>query len=160
MATVPVKAQGFTEVTLLRLAREIAMDIHPVTDILARHDISVEEFNRIRQLPHFNQLLRDAVETWQSALNTNERVKTKAAAMMEEWLPELNTRIHDRSESLLAKIKAGELAARLAGMGLRDAHIEGDTGSKFSVVINLGADKQIAINKEIAPRIIEQNSTG
>jgi hypothetical protein len=158
MAKVVKKSEGFTEVTLLRVAREIAMEIYPLDTILENHKLSHEDFEYVKRLPRFNELLQDAIITWHSALNTHERVKVKAAALMEEWLPELNTRMHDREEPLMSKVKAAELGARLANMGMRDVSVDDSSHSRFSVVINLGADKQIKIDKEV-PKQIEHNET-
>ena len=135
------------EVTLVRLAREIAMDIRSVEDVLETFKVSLDQWDSIQRHPKFIQLLESEIATWETALNTHERVKVKAAATVEEWLPELNARIHDRNESLNAKIEAGKLLSRLAGMGLTNASVA-EAGEKFSVTINLGGDNQIKFEKQ------------
>jgi hypothetical protein len=146
---------SYTDVTLLKLAREIAMDIHPLETILANHNVTIEDFDRIRTLPRFQQYLEGEMVAWGSALNTHERVKLKSAAVMETWLPELYARMHDRNENLNAKVEAGKLVAKLAGMGIEKASINGEGGERFSVTINLGEDKNIRIEKDITPKVIE-----
>jgi hypothetical protein len=164
MAEVTPKLQDaadvFTEVTLLKLAREVAMDLHPLEDILKRHKVSKADFTRISKLTRFQALLTDAVTTWHGALNTHERTKLKAAALVEEWLPELNTRMHDPQESLNAKIEGGKLAARIAEMGLSKAGIEGGIGEKVSITINMGADSKLEFKKEAPPQIIDVTPEG
>lgn len=141
-------------VTLLKLAREIAMDILPIGQILTSHQIEPNQWETIRESAAFQSLLASELEAWQSATNTPERVKVKAAALVEEFLPELNSRIHDPRENLNAKIEAAKLARDLAGFGKNGVDAIG-VGEKFSVTINLGADKTLTIEKDITPTTIE-----
>ena len=60
-------------------------------------------------MPRFQALLETETAQWNGALNTQERVKIKASAMIEEWLPEAHERMHDRGESLNAKTELGKL---------------------------------------------------
>lgn len=144
-----------SDITLVKLAREVAMNIHTTEDILKTYHIPLEAWADICEMPRFQQLLETEVAQWNGALNTHERVKIKAAAMVEEWLPELHERMHDRSESLNSKIEAGKLAARLAGMGLTGAGISGGGSEGFKVTINLGADSQLTFEKEVPARVID-----
>jgi hypothetical protein len=155
LATTPPR---ITEVTLLKLAREIAVDIQPLETILEVHQIPFETWLEIKQSGRFLQLLNEAAEAWNTALNAQERVKLKAAAMLEEWLPELNNRMHDRNESLPAKIEGAKLVAKIAGVGERAA-IEGSVGERFSVTINLGSDTQLKFDKALPVKVIEHEPT-
>jgi hypothetical protein len=141
-----------TDVTLVKLARELAMDIHPLADILKAHQIEPKDWDYIQDLPRFQNLLETEVAQWNGALNTHERVRIKAAALVEEWLPELCERMHDRGETLNSKIEAGKLAARLAGMGLTGTGVSGG-GEGLKVTINLGGDSQLTFEKSLPPVI-------
>jgi hypothetical protein len=143
------------DTTLVKLAREIAWQIQPLEKILESSKLTVSEWEIIKEHPRFQRYLEAEMVSWNSAANTHERVKVKAAALVEEWLPELYSRMNDQSESLNAKIEAGKLATRIAGMGLDRANLTGETGEKFSVTINLGADQHIKFEKDITPRIID-----
>jgi DNA-binding transcriptional MerR regulator len=143
------------ELSLIKLAREIAMDIQPIETILKQYSIDDERWEELQRNARFRALLESEVESWNSAVNTHERVKLKAAAMMEEWLPELNNRLHDLEETLPAKIEGGKMLAKIAGMGERAAN-EGPAGEKFTVTINLGAQAPpIEISKDVGPKVIE-----
>jgi len=150
--TVPVK--NFDEATLVKLARELAMGIHEVETILETNQIDQNTWEVIQNHPRFKQFLETEMSNWGSALNTQERVKLKAAAMIEEWLPEAFARMSDRGESLSAKTELGKLVRDLAGFTKNGVGVEG-VGERFSVTINLGADSQIKFEKEIAPKVIE-----
>lgn len=156
MNTLTVLHPSTSDAVLVKLAREIAMDIQPFETILKLYSIDAETWARLRENPRFQAVLASEVETWQSALNIHERVKAKAAAMFEEWLPELNNRLHDQEEALPAKVEAGKLLAKIADMEpARGLPGVGGGGERFTVTINLGADvAPIKIEKE-NPKVIE-----
>ena len=139
---------------LVVLAREIAMDLQPIETILKTLNIDDSAWEAIRGNARFQSLVESEVIAWQAAGNTAERVKLKAASMIEEWLPELYARMNDGKETLTAKIEAGKLAARLAELGLNKANVEG-VGERFSITINLGADSQLTFTKELPAKVIE-----
>lgn len=143
-----------TELKLLQIAREIAMDIRPIDEILKLHDVDQMQWEALQTNPRFRAYIESEAAAWHGTLNTHERVKLKAAAMLEEWLPELNTRMHDRAESLNAKIEAGKLARDLAGFAKGGVGVEG-AGEKFSVTINLGQDAKLTFEKQLPPVIID-----
>lgn len=145
------------DLLLVKLARELAIEQKPLPDVLRQLNLTEEDWEDIKENERFNSLLASEVEAWHSALNTHERVKLKAATMMEEWLPESYARLHDSKETLSAKTELAKLVARLAGMGLTNASIEGGSAEKFSVTINLGGDNNIRLEKDITPRVIEDS---
>ena len=155
MASTPVLAPSNSDLSLVKLAREIAMDIQPLETILKQHSITDEKWEELQRNGRFQALLGSEVEAWNTALNTHERVKLKAAAMMEEWLPELNNRIHDRDEALPAKIEGGKMLAKIAGMGL-PGQAEGVQAERFTVTINLGPQvAPLEFTKEVNAKVIE-----
>lgn len=142
------------ELTFLKVARELARDIYPLETILKNFDVSGSQWELMQNHPSFKRLLQSEIEAWANAGNTHERVKIKAASLVEEFLPELYLRMHDPREALPAKIEAAKLARDLAGMGKTgvDASVAGE---KFSVTINLGADQQLRIEKDVTPKVID-----
>lgn len=140
---------------LVKLAREIAMDILSLETILKQHSISPEQWEDLKYNGKFKLLLESESEAWNTALNTHERVKLKAAAMLEEWLPELNNRLHDIDEALPAKIEGAKMLTRVAGMGM-PGQVEGGTAERFTVTINLGANAEpLQFVKELPAKVIE-----
>lgn len=144
----------FTDVTLVKLARELAMEIHPLEDILKAHQIEPELWGIIQENHRFQALLDTETAQWNGALNTSERVKIKAAALIEEWLPEANMRVHDKHEPLSAKTDLAKLIRDLAGFSRSGMSVE-NGGERFSVTINLGADAQLKFEKQLPPKIID-----
>jgi len=155
MASPPALAELQDEALLVRLVREIATDLYDIETILKRHDIDEEKWERLKANPRFRALLESEITAWQSALNTHERVKLKAAAMVEDWLVEAHSRLHDNTENLNAKNELAKLVTRIAGMGLTNADVQGSGGEKFQVTINLGADNQLKFEKELPSKVID-----
>lgn len=145
---------GSDHVTFVKLAREIAMDIRPLEDVLKTHGIDQNRWETISKSPRFQSLLRSEIETWESATNTAERVKIKSLAFVEEALPEFFERAHDRREPLPAKVEVLKTVAKFAGVG--GANAEGAaTGEKLMVTINLGADHSLTIEKDVTSKVID-----
>jgi hypothetical protein len=78
--------------------------------------------------------------------------------MIEEYLPELYARLNDREEPLMAKVKAIETVAKLAGYSDREAAQAGAPGDKVHVIINLGADHRAEYIKQLPHKVIEHEA--
>lgn len=142
-----------TDVMMLKLAREIAMDIQSIEDILKNQQVSAEQWEEIQHNQRFKSYLASAVEAWQSATNTPERVKLKSLSFVEEALPEFFARAHDPKETLAAKTEVLKTIAKFAGVG---GSVEGAVaGERMVVTINLGADNQLRIERDVTPQVIE-----
>jgi hypothetical protein len=150
-----IPAGVYDDMKLVKLAREIAMGIKEIPDILVDNGLSQSQFEDIQKLPLFGKMLTSELEAWGSPTNTQDRVKLKAGCMIEEYLPELYARLNDREEPLLGKIKAMEIVAKLAGFGQQDIKREGLPGDRVQVIINLGADHQLQFRKELPSKVIE-----
>ena len=151
--TVPVGV--YDDMKLVKLAREIAMGIKDLPDVLFDNGLIQADFEQIQRLPHFNKMLAAEIAAWGSAVNTQERVKLKAGAMIEEYLPELYARLNDRDEPMMGKIKAMELVSKLAGFGATDIPVAGSPGDRVQVIINLGADHRLEYQKTLPHKVIE-----
>lgn len=146
--------QGLSEVTLLKVAREVAKDILPIETILDLHKITQTQWETLQNSKVFLGLLQSEAEAWGSATNTAERLKLKALSMCEEWLPEANSRIHDPGETLAAKNETVKTVARFAGIGANGDGASG-SGEKFSFTINLGNADKLRFEKEVVIKTIE-----
>lgn len=141
---------------LLRLAREIAIDLYDIETILTNAKVDQTQWERIQRDPRFVKLLESEVLAWHAAGNTHERTKLKAGALLEEFLPEANARIHDGAEPLSSKTELVKTLASIAGMGgARAGQGEGPVAERFTVTINLGADHKLEFSNELPPKVIE-----
>lgn len=116
------------------------MDLQELPAILKTVGATLQDWDTIKGHPRFHQILSAEVQAWNSAVSTQERVKLKSAAIIEQWLPEAYMKIHDASEALPAKTELAKLITRLAGLGVEGARIEGST-ERFSLTINIGDNK-------------------
>jgi hypothetical protein len=143
-----------SDIAMVKLAREIAMDIQPLEIILKQYAISDETWTQLQSNTKFQMLLGTEVEAWQTALNTHERVKMKSAAMLEEWLPDLNMRMHDHEEALPAVIEAGKMLARIAGLGMPGDVTAGNVGERFVINISMGPQAEpVSFAKDITSQV-------
>lgn len=154
MNAVTVAPEVVSELSLVKVAREIAMDIHPLETILNRHGIDAKVWDNVSQTTYFQGLLTSEIAAWGSALNTAERVKLKSLSFVEESLPEFYARAHDPAESLNAKVEVLKTVARFAGIGGGVDRTD-VVGEKFTVTINLGTDQSLKIEKDVTPRVID-----
>jgi len=154
MTEITKKRAPFNDIGLVKLAREIAMDIRPLDEILEIHEITSGNWEKLHENTYFQELLRSEIEAWQAATNTAERVKLKSLAFVEEALAEFYARAHDPKEPLNAKVEVLKTIAKFAGVGGNqfDANVGGE---KFSVTINLGADQSLRIEKTLPAQVIE-----
>ncbi len=144
-----------SDLFLLKLAREIAIDHYTLEEIKHRYAISPEQWHKIINIPRFHSLLESEIISWQGAANTHDRTKLKAAAIVELWLEEATTKMHDPQENLPAKVELAKLVTRIAGMGIEKMGVEGETGTRFQVTINLGADQKLSFDKQVSSKVIE-----
>ncbi len=158
MSLFPKIANSVDDSLLVVLSREIAMNIFKLDDVLERHGVDENTWEFIQNHPRFIQLLQNAVVEWEAATNTEERVKIKSATMIELWLSHASKLLHDHNEDTGKKTELAKFVARLANMGVPNAQINGG-GERLSVVINLGQDQQLKIEKDISPRVIEHDSS-
>jgi hypothetical protein len=155
VSVIKYEEPGISDEKVAYIAREIAMDILDIPQILQNCTLTTDEFDRIKTMPRFQRLLENEVAAWGTVLNTHERVKIKAAYNVEDWLLRAHQDMHNEREPLSSRVQVARLVTQLAGMGLTGASIEGGVAERFSVTINLGEDKQLKFEKQITPRVIE-----
>lgn len=144
-----------SDLFLVKLAREIAINHYTIDEIKQKYQIKPEEWQWISRNTRFHTILEAEIINWQSSTNTHERTKLKAAALMEEWMEEAAGRMYDKAENLPAKVELAKLITRIAGMGVDKMGIEGDSANKFAITINLGADSQLKFEKTLPSKVIQ-----
>jgi len=73
---------------MLRVARELAMGLRSLDDILELYHINATRWQAIKDNPRFHEIVQAEATAWESATNTRERVRLKSLAFLEEALPE------------------------------------------------------------------------
>jgi hypothetical protein len=129
---------GVLDPSLNGLAREIAQDIRPLEEILLDHGFSGlgdPRWTAISESPAFGAILAQSIEEWNSAKTTPQRIRMKAAAIVEQSLPAVFSIINDTTEKAADRIRMLEVIGRFAGVETeaKTAH----SGGGFSVSINI-----------------------
>lgn len=139
--------------TMMRqVAREVAMDLYPLDQILTTCGITGKEFDQWKSHPQFLKYLSQYKDEWLGASNTHERTKIKAGIVMEEFMTEAYTTLHDKKLALNHRVELGKLVAKIAGMGEPKLNAAGMGGPGFSLTINIGQEpnNKITINPELS----------
>ena len=140
------------EAKLASFASEIVHGFKELEDILADYYVSPEEYERLRLNPFFIKIMEAEAAAWAGANNAQERARVKASLLVEDLLPELNARLHDKKESLEDVIRGAQTLIKIAGIGERvnPAH-ETTVQDKFVIQINMGGNQEVTFSKDKAP---------
>jgi hypothetical protein len=122
------------------LAREIAMDIFPIEQILELHRLDDEEWQRIQANQKFRQMLADLTREWNATATTVERVKVKAASGLESTLEVYIRAITDDNIPLAQRVEAGKFLARLGELD-GSKNTVGIGGSGVTINISTGGNR-------------------
>jgi hypothetical protein len=127
------------EITLAKLAREIAMNIRPWHQIFADFGIDETDYYEINKIDFFIRAREQFTLEWNATTSTGDRVKIGSLAYLEQLLPAITRRALDMREPLVAATDVAKLLAKNAGVGEAKA---GDkpASERFVITINLGAD--------------------
>lgn len=138
-ATLSLSGQDDLDTLMLKLARDVVMGMHEMDEILKFHNLTKMEFTRrIENHPRFIAYLKSESEAWNAATNTGERVKLKASVVMEDFMLEAHTALHDKKTPLNQRVELGKLLAKIAGMGEPKTFGPGGQGGPgFSLQINI-----------------------
>lgn len=137
------------------LAREIAMDILPMDQILELHRLTELEWQQIQDNPRFKSMLSDMMREWNATTSTRDRVRAKASTGLESILEVYVRAILDDKIPLTQRVEAGKFLARLGELdGQKDIMGGGGVGG-FSISINFSADARPVTVEAKPGQIIE-----
>ena len=120
-----------------RLAVEIAVQIRPIPEILVQYGLSRGDLARKLKDPMFRDMVKSAKSLWNSDLSVKERIRLKSQILVEDSILEIFSILHNRDNAIPARLDAFKQLARVAEVEQPDRG-KGDTGSRFTVSINLG----------------------
>src|SRR5271166_2741875 len=119
MAQLPVPEYGGEHAisqTDGRLAWELAAEITPVPVLLTRYGISLPDFKQKLKDPMFRQAIREAKSIWKSDMNVQQRIRVKAAFLVEDSILDIFAIIKNESQPAAAKLEAFEKLLKTADM--------------------------------------------
>ena len=119
-----------------RLALELVSGLSNVKDVLARYGMTEEELRTLLATPGFQALLKETRGAWQSDLNAKERVKLKAALLVEDSLMSIFRVVGDKNASMTARLDAFKSLAKIASVDEPEKK-EGGGAGRFVLNINV-----------------------
>lgn len=138
----PAPSTGMLEDVAASLAFELAQQLLPWRQVIARYGLTENDLRTLMANPAFIKMLEEAKATWEGAANIAERVRLKSQFVLETALLPIAQIIHDGKSGTQAKIDATKLIASIAGMSKSEAASQ--QGSGFGVNIYLG-DKSVSV---------------
>jgi hypothetical protein len=147
--TAPVTSQPLTPFIIAGLAREIAMNIREVDEILQTYKLTPETYEKLKTNDFFTKLVDMARIEWHSATNTINRTQIEAAALVEQAMPHIYARMLNNNENLNHVVDAGKWLSDIGG--LKKDPTKGQPGERFQITINLGADTKIEFDGSKLP---------
>ena len=123
-------------VDFAQLAREVAMDIFPLDDVLKLHQLTLDDWLQISENPRFKQMVEQMVREWSAAANTRERVRIKAATGLESQLEGMIGALSDETIPYTQRVEGAKFLARIGE--IEGSMHEGAGGAPFSISINIG----------------------
>lgn len=150
----PEAPETIFAVDFATLAREIAQDIFSVDQIVALHRLEDHEWQQIQAHPRFMSMLAEMQRDWNSAANTRERVRIKAATGLETTLEVFINEINNAQVPLAQRVEAGKFLARLGELG---EHAPGaGAGGQITIQIITGANSEpVSIRGITKPKVID-----
>jgi hypothetical protein len=140
-------ALDMDEVTLAKLAREMAMCVRKAEAIFADYGIDETQYYELATRNEFFKRAKEQFTLeWNSSCSAADRVRAISAAYLEQSLPALAKRLQG-NEPLAAVADMAKLFARNAGIG--DLKGDAKSNERFVITINMGDDATETYNKSI-----------
>lgn len=123
------------------LVRDLAMNLYDEPAILAKHGLSIPEYEVLKKNNFFQNALEQETLAWNSPQSATRRLALEAAMAVENALPVVAARLHNTNEPLADVVGLIKVLSELAGaIGSKAAGQAGPTASQFKISINLGGD--------------------
>jgi hypothetical protein len=143
--------------TMRELAYQLATGMHGNETLMKRFGLSLVQFEAVCRHPKFIKLLHTARIEWDAAQNTVQRTELKGAIATEEAIPYVYAMITDKTVTGTARVEAFKALSKIGRVGERAERGAGVSGEMFKLVINLGNDKKLEIEKTIPSNVIEHD---
>lgn len=140
--------KDLTASSLGALARDIAMDLQSLDDILQTHGLTRSQYEFLENdNKYFKNLVEQQSREWQSIGSTQDRLRAQAAAALEVNLPAIAGRMGKATEDLSDAVEAAKLFAKIAGVDATPAGARSG-GEGFTITLDLGADTRLTIGSQ------------
>jgi hypothetical protein len=143
--------ESLTESQLIKLAREIVMNIRPAKEIFEDYGIDKNDFYAIEKNNEFyKRVKKQYARDWRDTASAEDRLRISTLIQLEQLSPIITARAMSEHEALPAATEVGKLLAKIAGVGDTAKNTTNDVGERFVINIDLGGDTKLKFDKSIA----------
>jgi hypothetical protein len=129
--------------TRRHLAMALAMNIKPRATITADYGLTEDEVEGLLTTDqYFRELFRSYQQYWNSPSNAAERIRVKAATMVEDSLPGLWGMMHDPAIPAASRVEIHKHLMRLADMEPKRGPGDVDAPPFFQLTLNMGGEER------------------
>lgn len=132
----------------LIVARELAMDLRPIDDVLASLGMTREELDAMASSRSFKAMVEEIATRFHAAENTEARSKLKAQLAVEELITRFAIDALNPSLPLVQRVEAGKWLLSVARDGTERSNAT--TADGFRVTINIGKDPVVIESQPVA----------
>lgn len=134
----------------VQIVTDLAAGLSDAKAVRERYGISLAQWEILKRNQHFRSMLQEALQRLKGDLNAGARIKHKADVLLEDNLPVLDQIANDREAQSMARIKAIETMASLAGRGAAAQKTEGGGAGAFNLQIVIG-DREVTVKSDSPP---------
>lgn len=127
-----------------RLIADLVGNIRYQADVLKQYGLTPEDLAAKMLNPGFAAHYRETSRIWNSDLKTADRIRAKAAFLLEDSLPELSRIAKGGQMPIAAKLSAIEQLTKISTVSHVAKAVDGDR-ELHKIVINIGTDKPTTI---------------
>ena len=134
-----------------KMVLEISLGIREPADVAAEYGFSEDQWEMLKILPSFvKQVEEKKLELRVSGIT----FKMKSAVAAEDIMDDVYLKAKENGSSFHTQLESLKFFAKAAGFEA-PPKVEADTGARFSLTINLGGGKTVALRSQAQPKEIE-----
>lgn len=131
-----------------RLIADLVSNIRLPAAVLAQYGLTQEDIARKMRNPAWMAHFRETQRTWNSDMNAQQRIRAKAAFLLEDTLPGLHRIASADQSPINAKLAAIEQLTKISTVAVVPKE-HGASGEKHNITINIGDGKSpVVITQE------------
>lgn len=124
------------------LARDLAIGFFDEETALKKNGISLEQYENLKKIPYFQQIVEAATKDWNGTKNQQQRLALLTSVGIENLMPHLLARAQITHEPLTGIAQLLKVLVDIAGLNNQNKAAPVAT-EKFKITINLGADTEV-----------------
>lgn len=126
------------DTTMRVVARNLAMGIYELDDILKNCEVKRQDFERWKSNHRFIEYLKQETDAWNATNNTADRVRLKSAVIVEEFMLTAHAELNQKTTPLNQRVELLKQLAKMANIGEPKQATGGPNAGGFQLQINIG----------------------